>query len=281
MDRARQIVVGAFNHTRAIFYGHESGAAISPSFCTTLLGHLASQQKGETEHVVLILPKQSTLLGTKPFTHLLDKDQQLMKTVHKKGIRVDVIHPEDIIMNMLEDQISGLVEARRNNADCTGVPFNICLIGDDNHTALKNFSKEIETRFEGVKVTIIANQVIGDIANTEFNRLTPEQRLSMQEAVLAASDLNLVYSDVDSTTTDLAALFADDHSRGGTREKRQTIVIMETPDGAQEAQNLNYRCICLYDGITKKVSELLAAHPATVPGRRRAAVQQAVATAAV
>jgi hypothetical protein len=115
IDRANQIVVGAFDHTRAIFYGNDGGAAISPSFCTTLLGQLASQNTNETKHVVLILPKQSTLLGTKSFAQLLDRNQQLMKTVSKKNIRVDIIHPEDIIMNMLADHMTPLLAAHRQN----------------------------------------------------------------------------------------------------------------------------------------------------------------------
>jgi len=281
MDRARQIVVGAFNHTKAIFYGNEGGAAISPSFCTTLLGHLASQQKNETEHVILILPKHSTLLGTKPFSHLLHKDQQLMATVNKQRIQVDVVHPEDIIMEMLEKQVSPLLAARKEDTSSSKRPFNICLIGDDNHTALKNFSKEIEARFPQVKVTIIANEVIGTISHAEFNSLTPEQRLAKQEAVLTASDLNLVYSEVDATTTDLAGLFADDSTRDRTQEKRQTIVIMETPDGAQEARNLNYRCICLYDGIMDKVSALLADTSLASSVRRKTSVGYGVTSPTV
>jgi hypothetical protein len=152
------------------------------------------------------------------------------------------------------------------------LPFNICLIGDHNHAALKTFAQEIEKRFQGVCVSVLANEVIGDIADEEFVKLTPEQRLSKQEGVLLKSDLNLVYSDVDATTTDLAALFADDCTSGGAQEKRQTLVIMETPDGAQEADNLNYHCISLYDGIRKKVSECLAEQSSTASGRRRSNV---------
>ena len=258
LNRATKIVLAGFNHDKAVFYGNAGTSTITPSSCSTFLNLLAKEKNPKATDVVLLLPKNAMLLGTRNFHDLLDSSQPVMKVLESKGIKVTVVHPEDVLMEMLDEHIAPLLAKREGGV--LSAPLHICLIGDNNHEALKNFARAVELRLPQVKITLIANEMVGDVFGAEFHSLSASARIALQAKALQSSDLNLVYGDDDNVTTDLATIVVNDHlieDEARAREIAQTVCVMETERGSIDAELLGLQSLCVYKRLRERVSELL------------------------
>jgi hypothetical protein len=259
LDRAKQIVLCAFDPDKSVFYGNDSASILSPSTCSTFLNVLSTQEGVCTKQVVLLIPRDATVLQTTPFRQLLTPQQPMMERLAQRGIRVDVIHPEDVVLEMVGEELKQRAEALLEGG--ISRPLNICLVGDTNATALTNFSAAIKAMNQNVKVTVISDDSIGGIRGRNYRRLSGEQIHELRRKALGQSDLNLIYSDNDTATTDAAAvicnkLCADPLEIRG--ELQQTVCIVETAQGSRDAVSAGVRSLCVYARLRDKVMTALS-----------------------
>jgi hypothetical protein len=264
VSRAERVVLVGFNPNKAVFYGNSESGSITPSMCSTYLSILASQPSPETKNVVIIVPRGAKLLaGTTSFAELLAPEENLMKQLAAQGVKVHVIHPEDVLLELLKKELTKL-KADLSAACPPGSaepPINICLIGDRDVAALRAFARALEALPFGAKVNILADEILGDITGNTFHDLTEEQRRVKKCELLQQSHLNLVYGGDDTATTDLGAVAIRDAERAlgaASPEKGQTLCIIETSHGCQDARVLGLRNLSIYEALRERVEQALA-----------------------
>lgn len=259
LDRAERIVLSAFNPDKAVFYGNEGASILSPSTCSTFLNVLSTQAGSCTKQVVLLIPRDATVLGTTSFRELLTPHQPMMQRLADRGIQVDVIHPEDVVLEMVTEELQQRTEALQK-AGCSR-PLNICLIGDTNHAALTNFSAAIRAAHPNVQVTVISDESFGDIRGRNYKRLSPERIQALRRDALRQSDLNLIYGEHDTSTTDAAAVICNELCSSPSQrrsELQQTVCIVESEQGSRDAEAAQVRSLCVYARLRDRVLSLLS-----------------------
>jgi hypothetical protein len=263
IHRARNVVLAGFNTYRAIFYGDQSGGPISPSTCSTYLNTLSVTQSPGTEHVVVVIPKDASILQATNFRDLLGNEQPMIKRLKEKGVRVDIIHPEDALLNLLSARVAEIVEQRSITASPSKV--RLCLIGNSNDRALKNFKSAVESLHPNFEMSIISDTSIGDIDANSAATLGKTERRQHILGLLRASDLNLVYGENDEETTDIANAVCqdlcslEDLSAG---ERQQTICVVETERGSRDAAAMGLKTLCIYAELRRMIHDALATSPA-------------------
>jgi hypothetical protein len=201
----------------------------------------------------------------------LSGDGRLIQKLKARGIEVTLIHPEDVVLDMLAPELRR-ISARASEKDESG-KISICLVGGKNgHSALASFAKAIEDAHPSIKVQINARGILGDVHGAAFDSLSEEDRKLRRQQMLRESALTIVYGLTDAETADLANATVSNCAFNPTseaEEEQQLLCIVETPSGRQEvAEAHGFAALPVYEGLRERI---FASSGAKTAGRRHIA----------
>lgn len=242
IDRSQHIVFVAFDPDKALFYGREASAALTPSMFTTMLAILSHRMLPDQPKrpVTIIAPKNATFL-----THTTSQ-HELFRGFSEKGLEVTVRTPEDILLEHIADDIR-LVRAGKP----VDQPIRVNLVGGADTYMLKQFKKGIEGALPNTMVNIISDQMIGDRAYVEEQQ--PEENIAALKMLTRDGDINYVYGDTDAQTTDLANLLISVHKT----DRKKTIALIERHESILDASASSLYHVCIYDMLADSISKMI------------------------
>jgi hypothetical protein len=138
---------------------------------------------------------------------------------------------------------------------------SIFLAIDTNQGALTNFSAAIRTAHPNVVVTVISDESFGDIRGRNYRRLSRERIQTLRRDALRQSDLNLIYGEHDTSTTDAAAVICNELCSNPSQrrsELQQTVCIVESEQGSKDAQAAQVRSLYVYARLRDRVWSALS-----------------------
>ncbi|MDP1722837.1 MAG: hypothetical protein Q8L37_06555 [Candidatus Gottesmanbacteria bacterium] len=249
IDRSNNIVFVAFDPDKALFYGREASAALTPSMFTTMLALLSHRMLPDQPKrpVTIIAPKNATFL-----THTTSQ-HELFRGFSEKGLEVTVRTPEDILLEHIADDIR-LLRAGKP----TEKQIRVNLVGGADTSMLKQFKKGIEGVLPNTMVNIISDQMIGDRAYAEDQQ--PEENIAALQALTREADINYIYGDTDAQTTDLANLLISVHKT----DRKKTIALIERHESILDASASSLYHVCIYDMLADAISTMIRPPKPTV-----------------
>ncbi|MEK7140992.1 MAG: hypothetical protein AAB800_00425 [Patescibacteria group bacterium] len=246
IDRSKHIVFVAFDPDKALFYGREASAALSPSMFTTMLALLSHRTLPDQPKrpVTIIAPKNATLL-----THTTSQ-HELFRGFSEKGLEVAVRTPEDILLEHIADDIHLLRAGKPADQQ-----IHVNLVGGADTSMLKQFKKGIEGALPNTIVNIISDQMIGERAYAEDQQ--PQENIAALKALTRQADINYVYGDTDAQTTDLANLLISVHKA----DRKKTIALIERHESVLDASASSLYHLCIYDMLADAISKMIRPVP--------------------
>lgn len=242
IDRSQNIVFVAFDPDKALFYGREASAALTPSMFTTMLALLSHKTLPDQpkRSVTIIAPKDATFL-----THTTSQ-HELFRGFKEKGLNVIVRTPEDILLEQISEDINLL-----NVGKPEGEKIRINLVGGADTAMLKQFKKNIENTLSNAIVNIISDQMIGDKPYTEDQ--PSEENVGRIKTLTREADINYVYGDTDAQTTDLANLLISVHKT----DRKKTIALIERHESVLDASASSLYHLCIYDMLADSIGKMI------------------------
>lgn len=247
MDRAKEIVVFALDPNQVAFSGDSSRGYFSAEDCLVLLTQLAAQDKVPTK-IKLIIPSGTSVGAAGSFRQICGPDSRIGRALQEKGATVDVVHPEDVVLAMIGEEV------RKVTGDLTGRrDISICLVGNGNESTLQRMQDAIRLKVPGVGEVGIRHFSKGLKAfegspgrgKTRGGRGRPRKDNKNGEFHKEA-DLVIVYGQDDASTFALSATL--NNVRG------QKVALVETPDGSSHFASGEYaRPRCIHTAINAKL----------------------------
>lgn len=252
LGRADRIILAGFEHTKSVFYGDRESGFLSHETCAELIMQIAAKiERTKQLKISLVVPKNSALLGQQAFADTFSEASPVGKGLKQRNIVVEVIHPEDVIIEELTRRFDQLIAKKRR--DDPSAKLKVCLVGYEDTQALEDFAEAIRGINPDIECQILSESIIGDQRNGVVTSMSKDERQVNRGEVLAWSDVNVVYGGTNGETLALTTLIHFDV--GASTELKQTISIVEG-DGDKSFDfpaEWGVQSLCVYGALAARV----------------------------